>query len=290
MTARTARTAQGRTGRRGLVAAAIAALVITACGGSSSGGDSGTADTAADDDELATLVPTTVPADTVPPSSAPAGSSDTIAVDDAGDPAYVGEVAFVGACAGVILPSFDVYDDAGAATGQLAITGDGEERSGRCFLPAAILLTNPGSTGPGLNIDLGESRRASVPEADGWVLDLTSAPEPDPSTTAVADEATTSVSTTAASGVAIAECVSGELYLGMDTRRDEIALYQTTLAALGYDPGGVDGYFGQGTLAAAYDEIMDSGTGADDDGMFVEWFPDDGAVLLPAFERLGIAC
>jgi peptidoglycan hydrolase-like protein with peptidoglycan-binding domain len=76
----------------------------------------------------------------------------------------------------------------------------------------------------------------------------------------------------------------------MEGRRGEVALYQTTLVAKGYDPGEIDGYFGSLTLEAAYAEIMDNGTGADDTGTFQEWFPDDGAVLEPAFVRLGIAC
>ena len=47
--------------------------------------------------------------------------------------------------------------------------------------------------------------------------------------------------------VALATCISGELWLGIDGHRPEVALYQLTLAQRGYDPGDIDGYFGPRT-------------------------------------------
>jgi len=84
--------------------------------------------------------------------------------------------------------------------------------------------------------------------------------------------------------------VSEELYFGMPGPEPQVVLYQQTLEALGYDPGEIDGYFGPNTLDAATQEITDNGRFATADGMFWEMFPDDGAILMPAFERLGIAC
>ena len=83
--------------------------------------------------------------------------------------------------------------------------------------------------------------------------------------------------------VALATCISGELWLGIDGHRPEVALYQLTLAQRGYDPGDIDGYFGPRTQYAATSESLENG--GDD-----ELFPDDGVVMRPAFVRLGIAC
>lgn len=88
----------------------------------------------------------------------------------------------------------------------------------------------------------------------------------------------------------LAACVDGELSFFTDGRRGEIALYQQTLANLGYNPGEIDGFFGQNTYNAASQEILDNGDVAGPEGVFAELFPDDGAVLPAAFERLGIGC
>lgn len=103
---------------------------------------------------------------------------------------------------------------------------------------------------------------------------------------------TTPVSTTAAPSTVVvaAPCVTAEINEMTQGRRDEVALYQQTLKDLGYDPGDVDGYFGPRSFDAAWQEIVDNGNVVDADGVFEEAFLDDRAVLLPAFERLGISC
>lgn len=85
-----------------------------------------------------------------------------------------------------------------------------------------------------------------------------------------------------------AECIASELlYVNMTGKRDEIALYQRTLVAAGYDPGDVDGYFGEKTWRAGTQESLDHSPHGD---VYVELWLDGGEVLRPAFERLGIAC
>jgi hypothetical protein len=84
--------------------------------------------------------------------------------------------------------------------------------------------------------------------------------------------------------------VEGEINLFTTGRRGEIALYQQTLKDLGYDPGQVDGFFGQNTYGAASQEILDNGNINGPNGVFEELFPEDGAVLPAAFLRLGIGC
>ncbi|MFK8024943.1 MAG: peptidoglycan-binding protein [Ilumatobacter sp.] len=88
----------------------------------------------------------------------------------------------------------------------------------------------------------------------------------------------------------LARCVDGEINLFTEGRRGEIALYQTVLTELGYDPGEIDGFFGPNTYNAASQEVFDNGNLDGPNGVFEELFPDDGAVLPAAFERLGIAC
>lgn len=90
--------------------------------------------------------------------------------------------------------------------------------------------------------------------------------------------------------VPLAKCVADELSFAMDGHEDEVALYQYTLKRLGYDPGDIDGIFGETTWESAQDEIADNGVSTDGNGNFVEIFWDDGTILRPAFVRLGIAC
>jgi hypothetical protein len=105
-------------------------------------------------------------------------------------------------------------------------------------------------------------------------------------------QATTAAPTTAAPTTILvpARCVTEEINLSTQGRRDEIALYQQTLKDLGYDPGDVDGYFGPKSFNAAFEEIVANGNIDGPEGIFQEAFLDDGAVLLPAFDRLGISC
>jgi hypothetical protein len=81
----------------------------------------------------------------------------------------------------------------------------------------------------------------------------------------------------------LAPCVNGDVNRFTTGRRGEIALYQTTLKNLGFDPGEIDGYFGSATQAAASAEF-----GANGD--MSEIFPDDASFLPALFQRLGIAC
>lgn len=128
----------------------------------------------------------------------------------------------------------------------------------------------------------------------------TVAPTTAPATTVVATTAAPPPSTAApappstpappATAVPLALCVDGELSFFTEGRRGEVALYQQTLADLGYDPGDIDGFFGINTYNAASAEILDNGDVAGPEGVFTELFPDDGAVLPAAFERLGIGC
>jgi peptidoglycan hydrolase-like protein with peptidoglycan-binding domain len=85
-----------------------------------------------------------------------------------------------------------------------------------------------------------------------------------------------------AAPLVIAPCVTA--LIDESTNRGEVALYQQTLKNLGYDPGGVDGFFGPKTTDAAFAEINDNGS-------LAEIFPDPPvAILFSAFQRLGIAC
>ncbi len=113
-----------------------------------------------------------------------------------------------------------------------------------------------------------------------------------PLTTAAPTAPTTAAPTTAAPTELLvpARCVTEEINVSTLGRRDEIALYQQTLKDLGYDPGDVDGYFGQKSFDAAFEEIVANGNIDGPEGIFQEAFLDDGAVLLPAFDRLGISC
>jgi hypothetical protein len=84
-----------------------------------------------------------------------------------------------------------------------------------------------------------------------------------------------------------AGCIASEvLRYGMEGHRGEIALYQLTLRRAEYDPGDIDGYFGDGTLQAASREIQANGP----DDLYDEYWPDGGEVNRNAFIRLGIAC
>ena len=87
-----------------------------------------------------------------------------------------------------------------------------------------------------------------------------------------------------------AQCVSEKISLSTQGRRDEIALYQQILKGLGYDPGEVDCYFGPKSFDAGWQEVLDNGFIDGPQGIFEEAVLDDGAILMPAFERLGIAC
>lgn len=123
----------------------------------------------------------------------------------------------------------------------------------------------------------------------------TIAPSATPETTVAAATPTTVVATPAATApptteLALAPCVNGEIASSTTGRRGEIALYQTTLKDLGFDPGDIDGFFGPNTAQAASDEVFANGNINGPDGMFAEIFPDDGAFLPAVFERLGIAC
>jgi peptidoglycan hydrolase-like protein with peptidoglycan-binding domain len=87
-----------------------------------------------------------------------------------------------------------------------------------------------------------------------------------------------------AAPLVIAPCVTAAIDESTTGRRGEVALYQQTLKNLGYDPGGVDGFFGPKTTDAAFAEIGDNGS-------LGEIFPDPPvAILFSAFQRLGIAC
>lgn len=95
-------------------------------------------------------------------------------------------------------------------------------------------------------------------------------------------------STTAPPPVEVASCVASNfLFIGMDGPDPEVALLQTRLRELGYDPGIVDGYFGEKTWIAVFEsqsQYADGSSGGN--GIFT----DEQAVMNPAFERLGISC
>jgi len=89
--------------------------------------------------------------------------------------------------------------------------------------------------------------------------------------------------------VDVAECVSTDrMYIGMPGPDSQVALLQTRLIELGFDPGEVDGYFGENTFVATYQSQAPYSDGTSGgNGIFA----DEGTVLGPAvFERLGIAC
>jgi GDSL-like Lipase/Acylhydrolase family/Putative peptidoglycan binding domain len=91
-----------------------------------------------------------------------------------------------------------------------------------------------------------------------------------------------------AEGVEVAGCVSeGNMFVGMDGPDPEVARLQERLEEFGYDPGDVDGYFGESTwVAAAESQVEFSDGSAGGNGVFA----DEQALLEPYFERLGISC
>ncbi len=87
----------------------------------------------------------------------------------------------------------------------------------------------------------------------------------------------------------LAACTSGTRP-GSVRRWGDQLLHHRTLTNLGYNPDEIDGYFGENTLTAAAQEVLDNGNVNGPNGVFEEYFPDDGAILPAAFQRLGIAC
>jgi hypothetical protein len=86
--------------------------------------------------------------------------------------------------------------------------------------------------------------------------------------------------------VPLAPCVAiDSMVVGMTGHRSEVALFQSALKRLGYDPGAIDGEFGNNTMnAAAAESLADGQEGA------IEFTADEGGVLQAMFLRLGIAC
>lgn len=119
----------------------------------------------------------------------------------------------------------------------------------------------------------------------------TAAPETTAAPTTAAPETTAAPTTTTV--LVPARCMpypGNEVNLSTQGRRDEIALYQQTLQGLGYDPGEIDGYFGQQSFEAGFQEVTENGNIDGPNGIFEEAVLDDGAILPPAFQRLGIVC
>ena len=180
-------------------------------------------------------------------------------------------IIIVGACAG----SDTAADVPGAPPSEVErVAGQAGNAGTRAATspspgPSAVTTTAPASTFA--------TTSTTAPPAPA----PTSAPTPAPTPAPTAPPTTT---------LQFAECVQGEINLFTTGRRSEIALYQQTLKDLGYDPGEVDGFFGQNSITAATAEILDNGNVNGPNGVFEELFPDDGAVLPPAFERLGIGC
>ena len=86
--------------------------------------------------------------------------------------------------------------------------------------------------------------------------------------------------------VSLARCISlTAMYVGMTGHRDQVALFQQTLTILGYGTGGVDGYFGDNTFVAAFQESQAHMP----EGGF-EIGVDEQTVIDSMFQRLGIAC
>ena len=99
---------------------------------------------------------------------------------------------------------------------------------------------------------------------------------------------TTADSTGARPSTEVAPCVaSGVISIGMDGPNPEVALLQTRLTELGYNPGDIDGYFGESTWGATvvsqvqYSDGTSGGNGV---------FADEQTLLEPVFERLNISC
>jgi hypothetical protein len=90
----------------------------------------------------------------------------------------------------------------------------------------------------------------------------------------------------ASESLQLAKCISVKsMNVGMAGHRPEVALFQTVLKRLGFDPGSVDGYFGANTMSAA---MIESHAHSPDTGS--EIGVDEGVVLDTMFKRLGIAC
>lgn len=85
--------------------------------------------------------------------------------------------------------------------------------------------------------------------------------------------------------VAPAACISlPSMEVGMSGHRDQVTLFQNTLQDLGFDPGDLDGYFGENTFGAAAREVAANG---DPD---TEISLRDGWVSGEVFQRLRIEC
>ncbi|MFK7917866.1 MAG: peptidoglycan-binding protein [Ilumatobacter sp.] len=189
-----------------------------------------------------------------------------------------------------------------------ALLGACSTSAGETQIPGGVPLQEPGVAGdagdvaatvePTSTVATTTTTTTAAPTttvAPTTVAPTTAAPTTAPPTTVAPTTVvvTTVPVTTAApptTVVQLASCVGGELSFFTEGRRGEIALYQQTLKNLGYDPGEVDGFFGQNTYAAASQEILDNGDVNGPNGTFNELFPDDGAVLPAAFVRLGISC
>ena len=160
-------------------------------------------------------------------------------------------------------------------------------------VPGAPASAEPGAAGeagnPGIVVDETEPPVTTTTVASPITAAPTTAPPP-PSTQAPAPAPTPAPTAPPTTTLQLARCVDGEINFFTTGRRGEIALYQQTLKNLGYDPGEVDGFFGQNTYSAASQEILDNGNINGPNGAFEELFPDDGAVLPAAFDRLGIGC
>lgn len=128
---------------------------------------------------------------------------------------------------------------------------------------------------------------------------LPAPPTTSPATTTV-DEPTTShasaappssEATQAVSPVPVADCVSTDIMtVGMPGPDAEVALLQTQLASLGFDPGKIDGYFGENTWRAAASSMsrhIDESSPSDfPEGVFT----DEQSITEPVFSLLEIAC
>ena len=197
-------------------------------------------------------------------SANPDYSTDGLAVRDCGD--------------GTAIVESPGGPDVGEATDSLMLSIDGQWTfiwtGGSAYGLEGVCLDVNSDEYPNAEIDFATYPEEQQAAVENWCHATTAAP-------------TTAAPTTV---LVPARCVTEEINLSTRGRRDEVALYQQTLKDLGYDPGDVDGYFGPESFDAAFEEIVANGNIDGPEGIFQEAFLDDGAVLLPAFDRLGISC
>lgn len=197
-------------------------------------------------------------------SANPDSSPDGLALHDCGD--------------GAAIVESPGGPDVGEAADSLMLSVDGQWTfiwtGGSAYGLEEVCLDVNSDQYPNEKIDFATYPKEQQAAVENWCRATTAAPTASAPTTILVP----------------ARCITEEISRSTQGRRDEIALYQQTLKDLGYDPGDVDGYFGPKSFDAAFEEIVANGNIDGPQGLFQEAFLDDGAVLLPAFDRLGISC